>query len=349
MSTRRSRGCVLEPFDPALDRGADEPRRRTRPRGDPARRSRRSASPPVSMRPNRVIFKQLMQAQPSTICQIDACRLGGVNEVLAVLPARGEVRRSGLRARGRPRAVRVRAAPVRDRLRVCERFARRSHDRVRRPPSRALRPSGGNPRRRYVLPSDAGYSVDLLPAPARCARVSRMAPCGGGDAPGEWPRPAARPTRTAGYSAWPSDARRSATCSPVCPTMTRAATVDVARAAGIRYFDTAPLYGHGVSERRLGGALRASRDEYVLSTKVGRVLRPAGPATVPKLCSPTSATSSPSSTSPVTGSCGRSTTAWCASARIASTSRSCTTPTTMKTTRTASCPDADARSAARRR
>jgi len=34
---------------------------------------------------NRVIFKQLMQAQAIDVCQIDACRLGGVNEVLAVL------------------------------------------------------------------------------------------------------------------------------------------------------------------------------------------------------------------------------------------------------------------------
>ena len=34
---------------------------------------------------NRVIFKQLFQAQAIDICQIDACRLGGVNEVLAVL------------------------------------------------------------------------------------------------------------------------------------------------------------------------------------------------------------------------------------------------------------------------
>jgi D-threo-aldose 1-dehydrogenase len=55
------------------------------------------------------------------------------------------------------------------------------------------------------------------------------------------------------------------------------ATVDTAWAAGIRYFDTAPLYGHGVSEQRLGRALRARpRSEYTLSTKVGRVLRPAG-------------------------------------------------------------------------
>jgi D-threo-aldose 1-dehydrogenase len=55
------------------------------------------------------------------------------------------------------------------------------------------------------------------------------------------------------------------------------ATVDAAWEAGIRYFDTAPLYGHGASEVRLGRALEhRSRGEYVLSTKVGRVLRPAG-------------------------------------------------------------------------
>lgn len=45
--------------------------------------------------------------------------------------------------------------------------------------------------------------------------------------------------------------------------------------AGLRYFDTAPMYGHGLSERRLGEGLRAfPRDEYVLSTKVGRLLAP---------------------------------------------------------------------------
>lgn len=56
-----------------------------------------------------------------------------------------------------------------------------------------------------------------------------------------------------------------------------AAAALVARAydAGIRYFDTAPHYGHGLSERRLGDALRhRSRDEYLLSTKVGRLLEP---------------------------------------------------------------------------
>ena len=42
---------------------------------------------------------------------------------------------------------------------------------------------------------------------------------------------------------------------------------------GIRYFDTAPLYGHGLSEKRVGRALRElPRDAFVLSTKIGRLL-----------------------------------------------------------------------------
>ncbi|WP_334174599.1 aldo/keto reductase [Pseudoxanthobacter sp.] len=46
--------------------------------------------------------------------------------------------------------------------------------------------------------------------------------------------------------------------------------------AGVRFFDTSPLYGHGLSELRLGHALRwMPRDEYVISTKVGRLLKPA--------------------------------------------------------------------------
>ncbi len=47
--------------------------------------------------------------------------------------------------------------------------------------------------------------------------------------------------------------------------------------AGLRYFDTAPHYGLGLSERRLGNALRDyPRDEFVVSTKVGRLLVPTG-------------------------------------------------------------------------
>jgi D-threo-aldose 1-dehydrogenase len=59
------------------------------------------------------------------------------------------------------------------------------------------------------------------------------------------------------------------------------ATVEAGYDAGIRYFDTAPLYGFGLSEHRLGEALRSrSRDHFVLSTKVGRLLKPGDPATL---------------------------------------------------------------------
>jgi DeoR/GlpR family transcriptional regulator of sugar metabolism len=57
------------------------------------------------------------------------------------------------------------------------------------------------------------------------------------------------------------------------------ATVDAAWDAGIRYFDTAPHYGAGLSEHRFGQALRRRpRDDYTLSTKVGRLLVPHMPA-----------------------------------------------------------------------
>jgi len=52
-----------------------------------------------------------------------------------------------------------------------------------------------------------------------------------------------------------------------------AATVDAAWQAGTRYFDTAPFYGAGLAEIRLGRELaKHRRDQYVLSTKVGRII-----------------------------------------------------------------------------
>jgi D-threo-aldose 1-dehydrogenase len=52
-------------------------------------------------------------------------------------------------------------------------------------------------------------------------------------------------------------------------------TIDAAWDGGIRYFDTAPHYGLGLSERRLGAALAdRPRERYVISTKVGRLLVP---------------------------------------------------------------------------
>jgi D-threo-aldose 1-dehydrogenase len=58
-------------------------------------------------------------------------------------------------------------------------------------------------------------------------------------------------------------------------------TVDAAWEAGIRYFDTAPHYGAGLSEHRFGQALRRRpRHEYTLSTKVGRRLVPHHPGEI---------------------------------------------------------------------
>jgi D-threo-aldose 1-dehydrogenase len=56
---------------------------------------------------------------------------------------------------------------------------------------------------------------------------------------------------------------------------TARAAIDAAWDSGVRYFDTAPHYGLGLSERRVGEALRERpRAEFVLSTKVGRILEP---------------------------------------------------------------------------
>ena len=62
----------------------------------------------------------------------------------------------------------------------------------------------------------------------------------------------------------------------VTPDADAASLIDAAWNAGIRYFDTAPLYGHGLAELRLGAGLRwRPADEFVLSSKVGRILKPA--------------------------------------------------------------------------
>jgi D-threo-aldose 1-dehydrogenase len=56
------------------------------------------------------------------------------------------------------------------------------------------------------------------------------------------------------------------------------ATVAAAWERGVRYFDTAPHYGVGLAERRLGAALcECPRNELVVSTKVGRLLEPLDP------------------------------------------------------------------------
>ena len=83
---RRSTGWRgLRRVRPVLDRGADLARRRPRPSDDPRR-----ACAPIRVATgehvqNRVIFKQLLQAEAIDVVQIDACRVGGVNENLAIL------------------------------------------------------------------------------------------------------------------------------------------------------------------------------------------------------------------------------------------------------------------------
>jgi D-threo-aldose 1-dehydrogenase len=55
-------------------------------------------------------------------------------------------------------------------------------------------------------------------------------------------------------------------------------TLTTAFDAGVRFVDTAPFYGHGWSEHRVGEALRGyQRDDLVLSTKIGRLLKPKDP------------------------------------------------------------------------
>ena len=59
------------------------------------------------------------------------------------------------------------------------------------------------------------------------------------------------------------------------------AAVEASAACGIRYFDTAPMYGFGLSEMRLGKALQPMvREKIVISSKVGRSLTPIDPTLV---------------------------------------------------------------------
>ena len=69
-------------------------------------------------------------------------------------------------------------------------------------------------------------------------------------------------------------------CGPIgglyapVPDAQAVAAVRAAWDGGIRYFDVAPLYGTGLAEHRLGAALRDEPEDFVISTKVGRLLRP---------------------------------------------------------------------------
>ena len=68
-----------------VDRGADEPGRRARPRERSAREIAPVRVATGEHVQNRVVFKQLFQAEAIDFCQLDACRVGGVNEAISVL------------------------------------------------------------------------------------------------------------------------------------------------------------------------------------------------------------------------------------------------------------------------
>ena len=95
-------------------------------------------------------------------------------------------------------------------------------------------------------------------------------------------------------------------------------TVEAAYDAGLNLFDTAPHYGQGLSEVRMGAVLRQkSRETYVLSTKVGRYLLP--PSKEFPLDRSPDANDHPTrrgwistrcSTTRATARCGQSTRAW---------------------------------------
>ena len=93
------------------------------------------------------------------------------------------------------------------------------------------------------------------------------------------------------------------------------AIVTAAWDAGVRYVDTAPFYGVGAAEHRVGDALRdKNRDDWVLSTKVGRLLDPRPTTRLPPTAACRRCHSPSSTTTPMTASCGRSRTATSASA-----------------------------------
>ena len=80
-------------------------------------------------------------------------------------------------------------------------------------------------------------------------------------------------TTSIGYGSAPLGNRFRALAEDTCRDL-----VDDAWDRGVRLFDTAPMYGHGLAENRLGSALRGRpRDQYLLATKVGRLLRPSPP------------------------------------------------------------------------
>ena len=111
---------------------------------------------------NRIIFKQLLQASAIDVCQIDACRVAGVNEVIAILLLAAKF---GVpvcpHAGGVGLCEYVQHLAVFDYLSVSGSLDG-PHDRVGRPSARALRASGRGRRRALRATEAPGYSIEML-------------------------------------------------------------------------------------------------------------------------------------------------------------------------------------------
>ena len=127
---------------------------------------------------NRIIFKQLFQAKAVDLIQIDAARVGGVNENLAILlmAAKYGVRVFPQRRRSGP--VRTRATSRDGRLRCHQRKDGGPGNRVRRPFAPTFPRAGANPRGPLPSAADArllGRDATRFPGPLRLPEWSRVA------------------------------------------------------------------------------------------------------------------------------------------------------------------------------
>ena len=122
---------------------------------------------------NRVIFKQLLQADAIDFCQIDSCRLGGVNENLAVILMAAKFGVPVCPHAGGVGLCEYVPAPVDVRLHRGHRHDGGPRDRVRRSPARALRGSGRHPERALHAAGRPGYSITIKPLTAQQVRIPR--------------------------------------------------------------------------------------------------------------------------------------------------------------------------------
>ena len=140
---------------------------------------------------NRIIFKQLLQAGAIDVCQIDSCRVAGVNENLAIMLMAAKFKVPVCPHAGGVGPVRVRAASLGVRLHLRLAHPGEPGDRVRRSSARTLRRSRAHPARpvhashgawiqyrnprgsleRYQFPDGAAWSEE----PVSVADSQRMA------------------------------------------------------------------------------------------------------------------------------------------------------------------------------